>query len=163
MTKSNQTPDDSENSRIAEAFNIYQATMTMLSIFTGFVFAALLQVILAPEQLESGMKITIRVLIASLICFLLAIFSFHHSAHRVVRYWNIFLPSSVFIRVGSLGLIGGFMLMLYGLAVLLWTRDMVIEAVVVGIASSGLGAYAGQSRRMHQPDAAYVRDVDRVR
>jgi hypothetical protein len=162
MTESKQMLDDSENPRIAESFNIYQATMTMLSIFTGFVFAALLQIIVAPEQLDSAKKIAVRILIAALISFLLAIFSFHHAAHRMVRYWRIVLPRSVFVRIGGLGLIGGFMFMLFGLAILLWARQMGIEAIIVGIASVGLGGYAAQSRRMHHPKATYLRDVDHV-
>lgn len=162
MTKPKQKPDYSEDPRIAESFNIYQATMTMLSIFTGFVFAALLQIILASEQLDSTKKIAVRILIAALICFLLAIFSFHHSAHRIVRYWRIVLPSSIFVQIGGFGLICGFMCMLLGLAALLWAHEMFIEAVVVGIASVGLGVYIAQSRRMHHPNATYIRDVDNV-
>ena len=162
MTEPQQSHDILDNPRVAEGFNIYQATMTMLSIFTGFVFAALLQIVLAPEQLDSVRKIAVRILIAALIFFLLAIFSFHHVAHRVVRYWGIFLPSSVFVRIGGLGLIGGFMFMLFGLATLLWGRGMVIEAVIVGIASTGLGGYATQSRRMHDSKAPYICDVDNI-
>lgn len=162
MTKPAQAPNDSQDPRVAESFNIYQATMTMLSIFTGFVFAALLQIVLAPEQLDSAKKVAVRILIAALICFLLAIFSFHHSAHRVVRYWKIALPSSVFVRIGAFGLIGGFMSMLFGLSVLLWAREMAIEAVIVGIASVALGGYIAQSRRMHHSEATYIHHVDDI-
>lgn len=162
MTNLPQAPNDSQDPHVAESFNIYQATMTMLSIFTGFVFAALLQIVLASEQLDSAKRIAVRILITALICFLLAIFSFHHSAHRVVRYWKISLPSSVFVRIGAVGLIGGFMSMLFGLSVLLWAREMAIEAVAVGIASIGLGAYIAQSRRMHHPEATYIHHVDDI-
>ncbi len=162
MTSQTQSPVTAEDARLAESFNIYQATMTMLSIFTGFVFAALLQLVLAPEQLTSGKVVAIRILIASLFCFLLAIFSFHHTAHLVVRYWRIFLPSSVFTRIGGLGLVAGFVLMLYGLVFLLWERGLSLEAVIVAMASLGLGAYGLQSRRLHQPGASYVQDIDKV-
>ena len=162
MTANTQSSVTAEDARLAESFNIYQTTMTMLSIFTGFVFAALLQLVLTPDQLTSSKVLAIRILIASLLCFLIAIFSFHHTAHRVVRYWRIFLPSSAFTRIGSLGLIAGFMLMLYGLVFLLWERGLGLEAVVVAIASLGLGAYAHQSRRLHQPGASYIQDIDKA-
>ena len=162
MTSRTHLPATAEDARLAESFNIYQATMTMLSIFTGFVFAALLQLVLAPEQLTSGKLVAIRILIASLFCFLMSMFSFHHTAHRVVRYWQIFLPSSVFTRIGSLGLVAGFVLMLYGLVFLLWERGLSLEAVVVAIASIALGAYGLQSRRLHQSGASYIQDIDRV-
>ena len=96
MPEPSQSPDDSQDPRVAESFNIYQATMAMLSIFTGFVFAALLQILLAPEQLDFLRRIGIDILIAALIGFLLAIFSFHHAAHRMVRYWKIPLPLKCF-------------------------------------------------------------------
>ncbi len=162
MPEPSQPPDASQDPRVADSFNIYQSTMTMLSIFTGFVFAALLQVLLAPEQLNSLQRIAVDILIAALIGFLLAIFSFHHAAHRMVRYWKISLPSSVFVRIGAVGLMGGFMFMLFGLSVLLWAKAMAIEAVIVGIASVCLVCYIAQSRRMHHHAATYIHHVDDI-
>lgn len=76
--------------RVPESFNIFQASMTMLSIFSGFVFAALLQLLASSNPVTSGNQIVIRILLIALCCFMIAIFSFHHCAHRVVRHWQIF-------------------------------------------------------------------------
>lgn len=160
MSNPHKQTGNSLEQHLAESLNIFQASMTMLSIFTGFVFSALLQLLSSSEPIASGRQIVVRILLLALGSFLVAIFSFHHCAHRVARYWQVFLPQSVFVRVGGLGLIVGVILMLSGLSALLWEKNMENDSILVLIGSFALGVYILQSRRTHATDAPYLVDVD---
>jgi hypothetical protein len=62
------TNDQSELRKgVAESFNIYQATIAMMAIFTGFVFAGLLQMLTGADAFDTSRRVVVRLLTASMV------------------------------------------------------------------------------------------------
>jgi hypothetical protein len=145
---------------VGESFNIYQATVAMIAIFIGFVFSSLLSILTSPDKIDWLKHLAIWSLIAAMLFLLTALLSFHATAHRVIRYWGIFYPSTIYQRIGGLAMHAGLVSMFASISVLLWSRDITIGAIIVGIYSIGLVIYAESFRRMHGKQAPYITPLD---
>ena len=104
----------------------YQATVTMMSIFLGFSFAALLQVLMDRRvQAYSGL---VTVLVFSLALFMVTLVFLALSTHQVFRCWTVFFPVSWHQRIGSLAMSFGMLMMVMAVSWLLFHERMVIRA-----------------------------------
>lgn len=143
------SPDLELRQSVGESFNIFQATVAMVAIFMGFVFSGLLQLLTSPDPLSSTKIVAVWFLTIAMLLLTLAIICFHATAHRVVRYWRIFYPNSIYNRVGALAFSFGLLSMLWSVAILLWMRERTIAAILVGIVAVALIAFGFSFRRMH--------------
>lgn len=146
---------------VGEAFNIYQATITIVAIFIGFVFSGLLEILLSSEPMSLAKAVVLWFLTLSMISLSFALVLFHATAHRVCRYWGIFYPVSVFNRIGSLLFNAGLLLMFLCLAVMFWHRDALVLAVLAAISGMGIVLFGAYFRRMHSGGRHMV-NVDEV-
>lgn len=108
---------------VGESFNVFQATLTMGSIFMGFIFAAILQILLSNEVLSSAKILLVYILVIGLLCFHFSLLLFHATAIQVVRYWSIFFPSSFARTVASFLFQIGMMSMFFSIGVILWNKE----------------------------------------
>jgi uncharacterized membrane protein len=122
----------------------------MGSIFMGFVFAALLQLLNQTAPLSNAQELTAKTLVAAMLLLLAALFAFHATASRVIRYWGIFDPSSRLRTLAAVMFSFGIVAMLASTALMLWARHLTGSAWVVGISAVAVLPYniwLGQSRR----------------
>lgn len=145
-----------------KAFNIYQATLAMVAIFDGFVFAALLQLLTSTEPIYGSRLFAVYILTAAMLFLTTAAFCFHATAHRVIRYWNIFYPRSIFNFVGILFFLSGVSLMLGSIGSLLIARNVILAGVVVFLWAIGIFIFGWNFRRLHERTASYIIQVDPV-
>ena len=128
-----ESPGSELRKSVAESFNIFQATVAMCSIFMGFVFAALVQILGTEGPLPASKAWVTRVLVAALLLLLAALLGFHRTANQVIRYWGIFFPESPVRRMASLCMQLGIVAMLFAVCLLLNSKqELVTSAVVFG-------------------------------
>jgi hypothetical protein len=145
------TIDQSELRRgVAESFNIYQATIAMMAIFTGFVFSGLLQMLTGTAAFDASRRIVVWLLAGSMVLLTFAMMCFHATAHAVLRYWRIFYPQSIFNLVGALLFSCGLLAMYCSIAVLLWINAFKFLGILVVLAGAGLIAFGAIFRSMHK-------------
>jgi len=143
---------------LGESFNIFQATIAMIAIFLGFVFSGLLQ--LLTSDILDRTKMVVWILLASMLLLTLAIILMHATAHRVIRFYQIFYPVSIFNKIGAICFSGGLLFMLWSIAALLWINNMLCEAVVVFVLGATIVVFGFYFRRMHERGASYMVNVD---
>ena len=150
--------DDELRQTVGESFNIYQGTIAMCSIFMGFVFSALVQVLAGSGELPLLQVWTVIFLVGGLLSLLGALLFLQLTASQTIRYWRIFYPRSrartltvVFLPIGIACMLGAVVVMLWarGLYTLAWLT------LVGSIAIIGLSVYLGMIHR----SGPYRRDV----
>jgi len=131
------TPEEYERFRkdLPTTLGYYQATVTMMSIFLGFSFAALLQVLTRDEAPDG---VVVNSLVLSLVLFMMALGFLAVSTHQVFRCWKVFFPESWFRRIGSLAMSSGMLLMFATVSWLLYQKQMVIRAWLLSLYGVGL-------------------------
>lgn len=134
---------------VGDSFNIYQATIAMVAIFIGFVFSALLEMLLSTEALTSARVLVLWFLTLSMITLSFSLVLFHATAHRVCRYWGIFYPVSIFNRIGALAFSAGLLFMFLSVAVLFYQRDALALALLATMSGVGIVLFGMYFRRMH--------------
>jgi hypothetical protein len=144
---------------VGESLNIYQAVIAMVSLFTGFVFVGLLQLLTASDPLDAWRIAIVWLLTIALISLTTALLCFHATAHCVVRYWRIFYPLSTFNRVAALAFNTGLLAMYLSLSALMFLRHLRLAAAVIALSGFGLAAFDLISSRMHGK-ADYLIRVD---
>jgi hypothetical protein len=144
---------------VSDSFNIYQATIAMVSLFVGFVFVSLLQMITGSDPLDKWRVSIIWLLIVAMISLTIALLCFHATAHRVVRFWRIFYPVSVYNLVGAIAFNIGLLTMYLSIAALLASRQMYAAAITVAASGVGLISLGYVFRSMHG-NAFYMVHVD---
>lgn len=158
-------PQKTETERLRESvgdsFNIYQATVAMVAIFIGFVFSGLLQLLTSSDQLDTARIAVIWLLTLAMFLLSLALMCFHATAHRVVRYWHIFYPVSIFNLIGAVAFSFGLVAMFCSIAVLLWVRGLHCASGFACLSGVGLVLFGASFRRMHG-DAKHVVRVDEL-
>lgn len=151
--------DEQLRASVGESFNIYQATIAMGSIFLGFVFAALVQLLAADGGLADHHRWVVRVLVLALLMLLVSLILFHRTANETVRYWKIFFPDSRARRIAAVMFQLGMIAMLMVVALLLLGKaEMVMAALVTFIALLMVLPLFGIGS-MHR-GGSYVRKVD---
>jgi len=123
---------------VGESLSVYQAVIAMVSLFTGFVFVGLLQLLTASDPLEAWRIAIIWLLTIALIALTTALLCFHTHAHCVLRYWRIFYPVSTFNRVAAIAFNIGLLAMYLSLSVLMFSRHLRLAAAVIGVSGFGL-------------------------
>jgi hypothetical protein len=146
---------------IAESFNIYQATVAMLAIFIGFVFSGLLQMLTGSDSSDPARNVVVFFLTLSMVMLTFALLCFHATAHRVLRYWRIFYPVSIFNKVGAQLFGLGLLFMFWSIAVLLWIRTFHKLGILVAISGFGLVLFGLHFRRMHG-DGEHMVPIDEI-
>src|SRR5271166_1900704 len=136
---------------LPESFNSYQATVAMLSILLGFVFAALLTLLSGTANISVAV---IWALLTTMLSLMTALLCFHLTLHQVFRFWGIFFPESWTRRMGSaansIGVLGMFstvsfllhgrgfrrsaiVVISYGIALLLFVLGMHVRLLTNGL------------------------------
>lgn len=127
----------------SESFNIFQATVALLAIFVGFVFTALMQILMTPGPIPENMSTPVYLLSAAILFLTIALFSNHLVAHRVLRAHGLFFPHSVARTVLGLCLPFGVILMFATLAHLLADKGFSLLAGLLMCVSVGTIGYVG--------------------
>jgi hypothetical protein len=145
---------------VAVSFNIYQATVAMIAIFEGFVFAGLL-VLLTNEAAftQTPRTIALWMLTVAMVGFSTALVLFDAGVHRVLRYWRAFYPRTIVSRFGALAVSTGFLTMHLAVATLLWAQRMSGQSQFLSAAAVILVVLAVRFHRVHRGEE-YLTDVD---
>jgi hypothetical protein len=118
--------------RAAAGFSIHQATLGMGAIFTGFVFAALFQ-LLTRQELTRDFDMVIGLLLLAMLALTTALIYFHATWLQFVKYVGIITPQSTARMAGGFFFQTGITAMIGALGALLWARHMRPYAFAVGI------------------------------
>jgi hypothetical protein len=148
---------------VGESFNIYQATVAMIAIFIGFVFSGLLLILTSPDKIDISKYVVIWSLIVAMVSLLTALFSFHATAHRVISYWGIFYPVSIFSIIGGIAMNVGILAMFSTVAVLLMSRGIFRGAIFVATYGILLIMYTAFFRPRNGGRASHFTPVDNCR
>lgn len=131
----------------------------MLSIFMGFVFAGLLQLLGATGPIETPQKRAIVALVIANLALLSSLIFLHYTANQVIRFWHIFFPDSRVRRMGSVLFGVGVTAMQASVVVLLLGKDLDALALVVAVGTLLITIVNAAFRGIHK-NAEYVRNVD---
>lgn len=159
---SDQIPDDELRKSLGESFNIFQATVAMCSIFLGFVFAGLIQLLGGSESLTADRQWVVRVLVLALLLLLGSLIGFHMTANQTVRYWRVFFPDSMARTVASVMFQLGIIAMLMVIALLLFGKSERALGWLVTVIAIGMFPLVFKVGSVHQR-APYIRVVDKLR
>ncbi len=138
-------PKQDLRDHVAESFNIYQASVAMIAIFDGFLFASLLQFLSRDGPLSPTAQRTIWLMTIALFGFTFAMICFHSASHQVIKHWGFFYPKSGFILAGRWLMNAALFAMFSALAVMLLGKEMRYLAVLV----LGGGAYVALFTAIH--------------
>lgn len=152
-------PDDLLRQSVGESYNIYQATVAMCSIFLGFVFSGLIQMLGGEDDLTDEMRWVVRVLVVALLLLLGSLIGFHMTANQTVRYWKIFFPRSRARNVASVMFQLGMIAMLMVVALLLLSKGERVAGWLVAATAACLFPLTFRVGGLHAR-APYVRRVD---
>jgi len=134
MKQSGKPPDDDGwrsqelPKGLAESFNVFQATVALLAIFIGFVFTALMQILVTPGAIPVNLRIPVYLLTTAILFLTIALFANHLVAHRVLHVRGIFFPKTLARSVMGLSLPCGVLLMFFTLAHLLADKGFCLLA-----------------------------------
>jgi len=145
---------------ISVSFNIYQGTMAMGSIFMGFIFSALLGILLSSEALTRERVWALWWLSISMWTLTISLIFFHATAHRVLRYWGILFPISIFNRLGSGFFSLGILSMFISVGILLLQRGIFLLGILTIILGFGIFLFGISFRRMHK-GGKYLINIDK--
>lgn len=155
-------PDDELRKSLGESFNIFQATVAMCSIFLGFVFAGLIQLLGGSESLSTDRQWVVRVLVLALLLFLGSLIGFHMTANQTVRYWKVFFPNSRARTVASIMFQLGIISMLMVIALLLFSKSEHLFGWLVTVIALVMFPLVFKAGNVHRL-APYIRKVDEFR
>src|SRR6267154_287277 len=108
---------DTYRKDLPTSLGYYQATVTMMSIFLGFSFVALLQILAGGNAQTYSVLVTF--LILSLAFFMTALIFLALTTHQVFRCWKVFFPMSSCQTIGSRAMSVGMLLMILSVSSLL--------------------------------------------
>jgi hypothetical protein len=145
---------------VGETFNVYQGTMTMLSIFMGFVFAGLLQLLGSDSPVSASKQQAVGALVIANLSLLSSLLFLHYTANQVVRHWQLFFPESVQRMVGAMLFGVGVISMQVALIILLVEKNLVGLAFIAGGGTALVTLLNVTFGSIHR-GASYVRHVDR--
>jgi hypothetical protein len=86
--------DDELRQTLGESFTIFNATISMCSLFLGFIYFALLALLAGDNDFSTAERWACRCLVLGFLAMLGALMGFHVTAHQVYRYWRLFFPTS---------------------------------------------------------------------
>jgi hypothetical protein len=156
-------PSDKElRDSVGESFNIFQATVAMCSIFLGFVFSALVQLLGGDQPLNVSRHWIVRVLVVALLLLLGALIGYHVTANQTVRYWQVFFPHSKARTFASILFQLGIIAMLLVIALLLFSKDEFVTGWTVTGAAIVMTPLVFKVGSFHKR-APYVRSVEKSR
>jgi hypothetical protein len=118
--------------RATAGFSVHQATMGIGAVFTGFVFAALFQ-LLTRQELVNGFDVVIGLLLLAMLALTTALIFFHATWLQFVKHVGIITPQSIVRRAGGFLFQTGITAMIGGVGMLLWIRHLRAYALAVGI------------------------------
>ncbi len=133
---------------------LYQGTVTMLALFMGFLFTTLVEVYVDGNR-EVGL---VRMLVVAIMLFLIALLSFHNTLHRLIRHYEMVLPTSPLTIVGGVCMSLGLTAMVGCMALMLFEMGLKVDAFVVVMCAFGLMLAFINMRQMHAKKS-YVLDV----
>jgi hypothetical protein len=143
------------------SFVIYEATVTMGSIFLGFVFAALLALLTTADALSTPQLLAVWLLSLALACFWVGLLLFHLSAHSVVRYCGYFFPRSKLLLFGGPVFSAAQLLMFWSIAaMLLFKEQLLLGVFLFAFAPVAILLYLYKVKSIHS-GGQHVVDVDR--
>lgn len=146
---------------VGDSFNIYQATVAMCSIFMGFVFAALIQILSSEKVLLPGQTIVVWFLVFAMLSMLTALLFFHATAHQVIRLWSMFLLKSPLRLWGQGFFVLGIIAMLLSVAFMLYYKSQVVLTFIVGAYTVFVfPLLTHKLGNVHSDDAPYLRSLD---
>ncbi len=149
-------PDDELRKSLSESLNVFQATVTMCSIFLGFVFAGLLQLLAGAGPIDDSRRIVSRALVVAMLSLLGSLIGFHFVTNQVFRYWNVFMPRSKLALIASILFVVGISVMLFTVSELLflnldpifgWLVRLVAIASLLGTILAGTFHGKGSNTR----------------
>ena len=155
-------PDDELRKSLGESLNIYQATVAICSIFLGFVFAGLIQLLGGSGPLTANGQWVVRVLVLALLFILGGLIGFHFTANQTVRYWRVFFPHSTARTVATVMFQLGIIAMLAAIALLLFGKGERASGLLVTLVALGMFRIVFMVGAIHR-GAPYVRAVDKLR
>ena len=120
---------------VGESLNVYQASVAMLSIFLGFVFAGLLQVLSGAAMPPLTVVVA---LVVALLGLMTALLLFHLTAHQVFRFWEVFFPDSSIRTMAGIAMNIGLIFMFLTVGALLRHSGMKRTGAFVPIYGVGL-------------------------
>jgi hypothetical protein len=140
---------DDIREHVGESFNIYQASIAMIAIFDGFLFASLVQFLSVEDAIEltGARKLEIWLLTFALLGFTYAMLCFHLTAHQVIRRWGFFYPKNQFVKVGGRLMNLSLLFMFSALAVMLWGKHMFLLAVLFEVGVIGIVIFVVVTKR----------------
>jgi hypothetical protein len=100
---------------------MYQASVAQISIFLGFVFAGLLQVLSGAATLPFTVVVS---LVVALLGLMTALLLFHLTTHQVFRFWKVFFPHSSIRMMAGIGMNTGLIFMFLTVVALLRRNGM---------------------------------------
>ena len=145
-------------STVSDSFQIFQATVTMASIFLGFVFAGIIQYSTKATPLSSAEKVVLHLLVAALVFLFSGLLAFHYTAHQIIAYWKIFWPDTTVRLVGGLLFTLDITGMLLATAIMLWSSGLRIDASFCILAGLLQVPFVFLLRRLHR-GAPYAEDI----
>jgi hypothetical protein len=134
---------------VSESYNVYQATVAIFAVFDGFIFSALINILLSDRPITLGIKTTLYALLAALIGFMLAVLCFHATAHAVVRYWRFFFPGGTLIKWGVRIANAAIILMFGALGALFIARELPIHGIIAIAGGVGLFLFGVVFKHIH--------------
>jgi hypothetical protein len=144
---------------VGDSFNIFQATVAMVAIFIGFVFSGLLQILLSSDPLTEAMVLVLWLLTLAMATLSFSLILFHATAHRVLRYWRIFYPVSIFNKVGAMSFNMGLLLMFLSIAALFLQKELRTLSILTAGSGLAIVIFGLYFRRMHT-GGPHIIDVD---
>jgi hypothetical protein len=148
--KSSPIPDNQLRQTVGESLNIYQGTIAMCSIFMGFVFSTLVQMLVGPVDLTYIQVWTVTLLVVALLSLLGALLSLQLTANQTIRYWRIFYPRSRARTLTVVFLPIGIACMLFAIVVMLLGKALHILAYLTLIGSIALIALSIYISTLHK-------------
>ncbi|MCC6997992.1 MAG: hypothetical protein IT370_25490 [Deltaproteobacteria bacterium] len=142
-TKQAHTPDMPKLDSVSISLNIYQGTVVMLSIFLGFVFAALVALL---SSTGGAPRATVYLLLVALATLTTSLMFMHLTAHQVLKKYEIFMPDTKFRMAGGLLLSAGIIAMFLAIGVLLWARGMKVAGAALGLYGAGIMVFVAVMR-----------------
>lgn len=136
-----------------QSFVVYEATVTMGSIFLGFVFAALVVLLGTSGKLSTFQMLAVWFLCLSLMCFWVGLMGFHLTAHSVLRYCEYFFPHSKFAHLGTRAFGGAQILMFWSIAAMLLVKEQswlaVLAVLLFAFGPVGVWTYLRAVKSIH--------------
>ena len=131
---------------VSESFNIFQASIAMIAILDGFLFSSLVQV-LSRDQLTCWNRVSIWLMMLSLICNTGAMITMHTASHQVIHRCQFFYPKSRMIVAGRNLMDLAFIFLFATLGTMLFSHGMWALAVISLVFGFAIALFRRVSKR----------------